>query len=86
MKEFDLYEGWKRNKDGDQPRLVSNVDRKEDRVIPPQIGFTTPNGTDVQMSYQRAVELGLVEKKVVGTERIDVYGQKVVKRWKDGKK
>lgn len=71
MKEgYNPYEGWTRNPEGDQPRLVG----AGDKAIPPQMGFTTPDGAEVQISYKRALEYGLVEPQIIHTERIDHYG------------
>ena len=73
MKEF---EGWTRNTEGDQPRLVSQCDSQKDRAIPAQFGFITPDGAEVQMSYTRALELGLVEPQIIPTERMDEWGKR----------
>ena len=70
--EFNVYENWQRNPTGDQPRLVG----ANDSAIEPQIGFITPEGTEIQMSYRRARELGMVEPLIIPTERIDEYGKR----------
>lgn len=72
---FNPYKGWRRNKGGDQPRLVSQCDGFEDTAILAQIGFITPEGAEVQLSYQRAVKEGLIQKEGVKTVRIDLYGK-----------
>jgi len=73
MKEFDPFANAKRNYALDQPRLQSGVNGFEDYAIPPQIGITLENGTDVQVSYARAVALGLIAKGVIPTVSIEKY-------------
>lgn len=73
MEQFNPFAGYIRKPELDQPRLVSGVNRFEEYAIPPQIGFTSPEGTDVQMSYQRARELGLISTLVVATQTIEQY-------------
>ena len=68
------YEGWVRKPELDQPRLVSSQVGYENQAIPAQVGFTTPEGADVQMSYERARDLGLIATAVIATARIDKYG------------
>jgi hypothetical protein len=73
------HEHWTRNPDGDQPRLDSTT--QKGRAIPAQIGFLAENGTPLQVSYQRALELGLVEQQVIPTQSIEKYGKTVVELW-----
>jgi len=62
MKEYD-YSNWKRDYMGDQPALHGDEEnlRTSPPVIPQQIGFDI-NGTLVQVSYDRALQLGLIDK------------------------
>ena len=74
MKDFNPFEGAERNEELDQPRLVSGEEGYEDHAIPAQYGFILPNGTPVQVSYERAKELGLIKTQIVRTDRVDSWG------------
>jgi hypothetical protein len=62
MKELD-YSNWKRDYRGDQPALHGDHDnlRSGAAIILQQVGFNV-DGTLVQMSYDRALQLGLIDK------------------------
>ncbi len=76
METFNPFKNAVRNEAIDQPRLVSSQNNYEDHAILPQIGFTLENGTEVQVSYERARELGLIATAVIATVRIDEYGKR----------
>jgi len=70
---MNIYESWTRKPELDTPRLVSGCNGYENAAILPQIGFTTPEGTDIQISYQRAREWGLVDTMVIPTITMDAW-------------
>jgi len=75
MAEFNPFSEYQRAPHLDQPRLVSGCNGFEDAAIPAQVGFIAPNGTEVQMSYERAKELGMVATSVIATVPIQEYAQ-----------
>jgi hypothetical protein len=63
-KEFNVFDGWVRNFKGDVPQLIGDQENLAtgSRNIPQQVGFLTPNGTEVQMNFDRAEKLGMLDE------------------------
>ncbi len=57
----EIFRGWRRNEDGDRPKLrLTPFTDGTTPIIPQQVGFVDENGTLIEISVERALELGLI--------------------------
>ena len=75
----EMKEGWKRNPAGDRPALSFGTGR---HAIPKQLGFINELGSEVQVSVDHAIRLGLIDKapKKGKTVGIHSYASTIYKR------
>ena len=70
---------WKRNPAGDRPALRLGLHRDP---IPRQLGFINELGSEVQVSVDHAITLGLIEKrpKKVASTSLSSWSRNIFKR------
>lgn len=77
---FEFHKGLVRDPSGDQPKLISWTGDDSLISIPQQIGFINPEGTQIQMSASRALELGLIDYFDVEVKLTKEHAQEVLDR------
>ena len=58
---MEILKNWKRNPNGDRPELEFPCQPREGRLALPQVvGFINEQGTPIELSVEKAQQLGLI--------------------------
>lgn len=72
---FNPFEGYRYYPQANQPRLVSGCDGFSNHTIPGQLGFIGPDGTIVQMTWEKAASYGFRVLIDIPTVPIEEYAR-----------